>query len=81
MRIIKAIGATLAVVAAMATPAAAQGPTFGFDFNPTVDKIRVTSVAGGNDTVDVTGLDNVSLASDRNLNPGTPQIVGSAYTN
>jgi hypothetical protein len=42
-RTIKALGATLAVVAAMATPAAAQGPTFGFDFNPTVDKIRVTS--------------------------------------
>jgi Domain of unknown function (DUF4394) len=42
-RIIGTTGATLAVAAAMATPAAAQGPTFGFDFNPTVDKIRVTS--------------------------------------
>jgi hypothetical protein len=49
-RIIGTIGATLAVVAAMATPAAAQdrGGKFGFDLNPTVDAIRVTSAATTN---------------------------------
>jgi hypothetical protein len=85
-RIIGTIGATLAVVAAIATPAAAQGPTFGFDLNPTVDKIRVTSAAGGadggsldnprflyasvgggNDTVDVAGLDNIGRGTSVTL--------------
>jgi hypothetical protein len=121
LRIIGTIGATLAVVAAMATPAAAQRrdggrthdrdfgrmfyattnqnlllnfterrpdrvidaqPILGLgsvDFNPTLDKMRVTSVAGENLRLNVD--EGTLLAGDANLNPGTPQIVGSVYTN
>lgn len=63
------------------TPAL-SGTEFGFDFNPTVDRIRVTSNTGQNlrlhpDT-------GVVAATDAALNyaDGTrPQIVASAYTN
>jgi hypothetical protein len=96
-RIIGTIGATLAIVAAVATPAAAQDRDRGQDREDHSRSFYATSVAGetvlegttvklkaeaagGNDTVDVAGLDNI-LASDGNLNPGTPQIVGSAYLN
>jgi len=56
-----------------------SGTDFGFDFNPTVDRIRVTSDADQNIRLNP---DNGSLtATDTALNPGTPTIVGSAYTN
>jgi hypothetical protein len=42
--------------------------------------MRVTSVAGENLRLNV-DEGTPLLASDGNLNPGTPQIVGSAYTN
>ena len=56
-----------------------MGTDFGFDFNPTVDKIRVVSNTGQNlrlnpDDGSVTGVD---LA----LTPGTASITGAAYTN
>jgi Domain of unknown function (DUF4394) len=56
-----------------------SGRFFGFDFNPTVDRIRVTSDANQNlRLVPDTG----ALASaDGNLNPNDPTVVGSAYTN
>jgi Domain of unknown function (DUF4394) len=66
----------------------AEGPAFtpslggtevGFDFNPTVDKIRVTSNAGENLRLNVD--EDTLLATDANLNAGMPQVVGSAYTN
>jgi Domain of unknown function (DUF4394) len=60
------------------TPAA-PGMSFGFDFNPTVDKIRITSDAGANLRLNVD--EGTLLMTDGNLNPGTPRVVGSAYTN
>jgi hypothetical protein len=56
-----------------------NGRFFGFDFNPTVDRIRVTSDANQNlRLVPDTG----ALASaDGDLNPNDPTVVGSAYTN
>jgi hypothetical protein len=60
------------------TPAL-NGRFFGFDFNPTVDRIRVTSDANQNlRLVPDTG----ALAmQDGDLNPNDPTVVGSAYTN
>ncbi|MCQ4140809.1 DUF4394 domain-containing protein [Chryseobacterium sp. EO14] len=55
------------------------GTDFGFDFNPTVDKIRVVSNTGQNLRLDpVTGG---ITAADGMLNPGTPMIGAAAYTN
>ncbi len=70
-------GAATAVGAAF-TPAL-SGTAFGFDFNPTVDRIRVVSDTGQNlrlnpDTGAVAAVDGA-------LNPGAPHVVGSAYTN
>jgi hypothetical protein len=56
-----------------------NGAYFGFDFNPTVDRIRVVSRNGQNLRLHpVTGL---VAASDAVLNPGTPYIASAAYTN
>ena len=52
---------------------------FGVDFNPAVDKIRVVSDAGQNLRLKVD--EGTLLSADGNINPGTPQIVGSAYLN
>ena len=74
------------VLTAIATPVSAtpftpglSGTRFGFDFNPTVDRIRIVSDTGQNlrvhpDTGVVVGIDTP-------LNPGTPHVVGAAYTN
>lgn len=55
------------------------GTSFGFDFNPTVDRIRVVSNTGQNLRLHpVTG----AIASvDPNLNPGSPMVDAAAYTN
>jgi uncharacterized protein DUF4394 len=60
------------------TPAL-NGNSFGVDFNPTVDKIRVVSDAGQNLRLNVD--EGTVLSQDMNINPGMPQVVGSAYTN
>jgi Domain of unknown function (DUF4394) len=58
---------------------ALSGTSFGFDFNPTVDRIRVVSNTGQNIRLHPeTGL---VAATDANLNPGTPDISAAAYTN
>lgn len=55
------------------------GTDFGFDFNPTVDRIRVVSNTGQNLRLDpVTGG---IAAVDGTLNPGSPMIGAAAYTN
>ena len=61
------------------TPSALNGDRIGFDFNPTVDKIRVTSDADDNIRLDPDpgGL----LAKDTSLTPAGVTVVGSAYTN
>ena len=58
---------------------ALSGTDFGFDFNPTVDRIRVVSNTGQNLRLDPNtgGI----AAVDPNLNPGTPSVTASAYTN
>jgi hypothetical protein len=55
------------------------GSYYGFDFNPTVDRIRLISNAGQNLRLHpVTG---VIAFTDANLNPGTPNVSGAAYAN
>ncbi len=71
-------GAATAVAATPFTPAL-SGVEFGFDFNPTVDRIRLVSDSGQNLRLNPdTGM---VAATDTALNPGTPNIVGAAYTN
>jgi hypothetical protein len=70
-----------AVATAPFTPAL-QGTNFGFDFNPTVDRIRLTSDAGQNlrlhpDTGAVVATDMPLKYADNS----TPQVIASAYTN
>ena len=62
-----------------ATPAALQGDRIGFDFNPTVDKIRVTSDADDNLRLDPDP--GILLATDTKLTLADVTVVGSAYTN
>lgn len=58
---------------------ALAGTSFGVDFNPTVDRIRVTSNTGQNLRLNpVTGG---LAANDPALNPGTPNVRAVAYTN
>ena len=55
-----------------------MGTSFGFDFNPAVDRIRIVSNTGQNLRFNPNdGVVNV----DGNLNPGTPSISAAAYTN
>ena len=56
-----------------------SGTSFGFDFNPTVDRIRVTSDTGQN--IRLNPNNGTLAATDTALNPLTPRVVGSAYTN
>jgi hypothetical protein len=60
------------------TPAL-SGSNFGFDFNPTVDRIRVISNTGQNFRINPeTGA---GVAVDVNMNPGTPAVSAAAYIN
>ena len=73
-----ATGAATQVGSAQLTPML-TGTSFGFDFNPTVDRIRVVSNSGQNLRLDPnTGLVAVT---DAMLNPGTPAVSAAAYTN
>ena len=60
-------------------PSILTGVNNGFDFNPTVDKIRVTSDAA--DNIRLNPDDGTLLSVDTKLTPADVQIVGSAYTN
>jgi len=70
-----------------ASPTPLIGTSFGFDFNPTVDRIRVTS--DGDQNIRLNPNDGSLTATDTNLAyaagdvhvAGNPNIVGSAYTN
>jgi hypothetical protein len=58
---------------------ALNGSFFGFDFNPTVDRIRIVSNKGQNLRVHpVTGA--VAFV-DAALNPGMPEVDAAGYTN
>ncbi|HVF31180.1 MAG TPA: DUF4394 domain-containing protein, partial [Pyrinomonadaceae bacterium] len=53
-----------------------SGTDFGFDFNPVVDRIRITSNTGQNLRINP---DNGTLtATDTPLNPGAPNVNASA---
>ncbi|MFD1610348.1 DUF4394 domain-containing protein [Sphingomonas tabacisoli] len=64
-----------------------SGTSFGFDFNPTVDRIRVTSNTGQNlrlnpNTGALAATDTPLAYQAGDANAGTaPSVVGSAYTN
>ncbi|RYJ52673.1 DUF4394 domain-containing protein [Flavobacterium petrolei] len=58
---------------------ALSGTSFGFDFNPTVDRIRLVSNTGQNLRLHPDLGTVVSV--DGNLNPGAPFVTGAAYTN
>jgi uncharacterized protein DUF4394/HYR domain-containing protein len=69
-----ATGAT----AQVGPPLTVSGTDFGFDFNPMADRIRITSDAEMNLSVNP---DTGAVMPQTPLNPGDPNIVGSAYTN
>jgi len=54
------------------------GASFGVDFNPVPDRLRVVSNTGQNLRINP---NNGNVITDNNLNPGLPSVVGSAYTN
>ncbi|HEX6625859.1 MAG TPA: DUF4394 domain-containing protein, partial [Pyrinomonadaceae bacterium] len=66
---------------------ATSGISFGFDFNPTVDRIRITSDTDTNlrvhpDTGAVAATDGALAYAAADANAGqNPNVVGSAYTN
>jgi len=51
----------------------------GFDFNPTVDRIRFVTNTGQN--LRLNPNDGTIAATDGAINPGAPIITGAAYTN
>ncbi|TDX82889.1 DUF4394 domain-containing protein [Epilithonimonas xixisoli] len=54
------------------------GTDFGFDFNPTVDRIRVVSDLGQN--LRLNPIDGSVSSVDGVINPGTPTLSSAAYT-
>jgi hypothetical protein len=69
----------IAVAEGPAFTPALRGKSFGVDFNPTVDKIRVVSEDRQNLRLNVD--EGTVLSADADLNPGTPMVVGAGYTN
>lgn len=69
-------GAATQVGAQFSTPLA--GTSFGVDFNPNVDRLRVVSGSGQNLVVNPS---NSAVTVQTALNPGTPAVEGAAYTN
>ena len=59
-------------------PTLLVGSDFGFDFNPTVDRIRVVSDLGQN--LRLNPIDGTISAIDGMINPGTPTLSGAAYS-
>lgn len=81
-----ATGAASAVSATPFSPRLA-GDAVGFDFNPTVDRIRIVSDSGQNlrvhpDTGAVVAVDRPLAYAATDVNAGTDAgVVGAAYTN
>ena len=57
---------------------ALSGTRFGMKFNPVADRLRLVSDDGTNLRVSPA---TVQVFSDTDLNPGSPHVVGVAYTN
>lgn len=68
-----------AAVGATGFGAAIIGSDVGFDFNPTVDRIRLVSNTGIN--LRLNPNDGTVAATDVVLNPGSPTVTSAAYTN
>lgn len=79
--------ATATAVKIGAPITAAAGDVVAFDFNPTVDRIRLSTAAGENlrinpDTGGVAATDGPLAYAEGDRNEGTsPEVVGAAYTN
>lgn len=69
----------IAVAEGPAFTPALRGSSFGVDFNPVVDKIRVVSDARQNLRLNVD--EGTVLSADADLNPGAPIVVGAGYEN
>lgn len=65
-----------ALAGVLSTPL--EGTSFGFDFNPLVDRIRIVSNTGQNLRFNP---NDGSLIIDGSLNPGTPFVSSAAYSN
>jgi autotransporter-associated beta strand protein len=63
---------------AIGAPFTVAGTEFGFDFNPTNDRLRITSDSTLNLLVDP---NTAAVTVQGALNPGNPNINGSAYSN
>jgi hypothetical protein len=76
------VGGTMASVTAVGGPVALTLPgatAFGFDFNPTVDRLRVVSDAGENFRLNPnTGA---LVLADTAINPAGAVVTAAAYTN
>ena len=72
-----ASGAAVAVGTGFAVNTLAT--SYGFDFNPTVDRIRLVSNLGEN--LRLNPNDGSIAATDLSLNPGSPSVSSAAYTN
>ncbi len=60
------------------TPIVLQGTSFGVDFNPTSDRLRVVSNTG--QSLRINPANGVTIV-DGSLNPGMPSVTAVAYTN
>lgn len=72
------LGNGAATVVGSQLPTLLVGTEFGFDFNPTVDRIRVVSNTGQN--LRLNPNDGTISAIDGIINPGTPMLSGAAYS-
>ncbi|MDQ6860137.1 MAG: DUF4394 domain-containing protein [Verrucomicrobiota bacterium] len=62
-----------------ATPFTLNGTSFGVDFNPVVDRIRVVSNTGQN--IRINPNDATLAGTDTAINGATTSVVAAAYTN
>jgi hypothetical protein len=69
----------IAIAEAPAFTPALRGTSFGVDFNPVVDKIRVVGDDRQNLRLNVD--EGTVLSADKDLNPGSPQVVAAGYEN
>ena len=69
----------IAIAEGPAFTRALRGQSYGVDFNPVVDKIRVVSDDRQNLRLNVD--EGTVLSADADLNPGMPQVVAAGYEN
>ena len=69
----------IAIAEGPAFTPALRGTSFGVDFNPVADKIRVVGDDRQNLRLNVD--EGTVLSADKDLNPGLPQVVAAGYEN